>query len=395
MSTSVGIIGDGQLGMMLCEAAPALGIDTVMLTSNADCPAAQKADTAIEGAMDSDAAIAELIARSDVITYEREDVPEAAVALLRKAEQTGQVRCYPSLDIIELIQDKAKQKRWLADADLATLPFRIVNGERDMLDAGVQELGLPVVQKALRGGFDGRGVQVLRTEKDLEKAWPGETLLEQYAGSFREIAVLVARGQDGAIKHFGPVDMTFETDYSVLDTVIAPASISADTESTAIELAHRAIDSLNGVGVFGVEMFLLDDGQVLINEISPRVHNAGHYSIEACAHSQFYLHLQAVTGAALADTTLLSPASMRNLLCTPALLSHGKEHAAGVTPIDANTDTNTSTNTSISANVHWYGKSPARAMRKLGHITATAENATQAHAEVDRLWQLIQEHGSI
>jgi 5-(carboxyamino)imidazole ribonucleotide synthase len=156
-------------------------------------------------------------------------------------------------------------------------------------------------RKALRGGFDGRGVQILRDPSALDKAWPGETLFEKYAGDFREIAVLAVRGRDGEISHFGPVDMTFEQDYAVLDTVIAPADIIPDTERTAIDLAYRAVEALNGVGVFGVEMFLLGDGQVLINEISPRVHNAGHYTLEACASSQFEQHLRAVTGMPLSN----------------------------------------------------------------------------------------------
>ncbi|WOJ95574.1 5-(carboxyamino)imidazole ribonucleotide synthase [Congregibacter brevis] len=376
---TVGIIGDGQLGMLLCEAAPQLDLDTVMLTGDRNCAAAQKATHAIEGTMDSSDAVSALIEQCDVITYEREDIPEATVTQLREAEVAGLVACYPPLSAIELLQDKAKQKLWLAECSLATLPFVITSGEASELQQAGVKLGYPFVQKALRGGFDGRGVQLIRTEDDLSKAWPGSTMLEKFAGDFREIAVLVVRGRNGESTHFGPVDMTFEEDYSVLDTVTAPANIDKETEAAAIALAYNAVEALNGVGVFGVEMFLLADRQVLINEIAPRVHNSGHYSIEACASSQFEQHLRAVAGIQLASSALQSPAAMRNLLCTPAL-KHEDLHR------DSGTEAG-----SESATIYWYGKSPARLMRKLGHVTAVADSAEAALTATNNNWNRIQE----
>ncbi|EAQ97702.1 5-(carboxyamino)imidazole ribonucleotide synthase [Congregibacter litoralis KT71] len=375
----MGIIGDGQLGMLLCEAAPALHLATVMLTTDRHCAAAQKATQAIEGTMDAADAVAMLIEKCDVITYEREDIPEATVAQLRAAENAGLVSCYPPLSAIEILQDKARQKRWLAENDLATLPFVITDEDGRQLREAGETLGYPFVQKALRGGFDGRGVQLIRKEEDLKKAWPGSTLLEQFAGEFREIAVLVVRGRDGQTTHFGPVDMRFETDYSVLDTVSAPADVSAEIEQAAISLAYGAVEALQGVGVFGVEMFLLADHRVLINEIAPRVHNSGHYTIEACASSQFEQHLRAVAGMDLGDSSLQTPAAMRNLLCTRALKEEAIHRASGT---EAGTD---------EATVYWYGKSPARLMRKLGHITAVASTADQALLATHSNWDRIQD----
>jgi len=375
--TTVGIIGDGQLGMFLCEAAAALNLATVMLTSDRACAAARCADACVEGAMDDADAIEALVNACDVITYEREDIPAPAVTALRAAEKAGRVTCHPSLAVIELIQDKARQKRWLAEQKLATLPFEIVDGSREQLQTAAERLGFPVVQKALRGGFDGRGVQVLNSAEDLAKSWPGTTLLEEFAGDFREIAVLVVRCADGELAHFGPVAMTFETDYSVLDTVTAPAELSPEQEADAVSLAQRAIGAMDGVGVFGVEMFLLADGRLLINEISPRVHNAGHYTMEACRSSQFEQHLRAVTGQALAGTELKAPAAMRNLLCTPALKREDRHREAGKETSDEST-------------TYWYGKSPARLMRKLGHITATANNRDEAIRRVNERWNRIQ-----
>ena len=376
---SVGIIGDGQLGMMLCDAAAGLRLRTVMLTTDRNGPAARRADAAVQGAMDDEAALAALIERCDVVTCEREDLPLRAIAQLRRAEGAGAIRCFPPLSCIETIQDKAKQKRWLRDRNLATLPFVITAGRRDALEAAARQFGYPLVQKALRGGFDGRGVQLLRGAEALENAWPGATLVEQYAGDFREIAVLIARAQGGEMRHFGPVDMRFEAGHCVLDAVSAPASIDDARAEEAVELSRAAVAAMEGVGVFGVEMFLLATGEVLINEISPRVHNAGHYSIEACAHSQFELHLRAVAGLPLVSTQLQRPAAMKNLLCTPALKAEGRTRAAATQAADRDTA------------IHWYGKSPARSMRKLGHITATGDSASQALARATRHWQRIQE----
>ncbi|GAB5415286.1 MAG: 5-(carboxyamino)imidazole ribonucleotide synthase [Congregibacter sp.] len=377
----MGIIGDGQLGMMLCQAAPAIGLRTVMLCSDSQGAGAQSADECVVGAMDDEQALKALISACDIITYEREDIPEAAIAMLRAAEATGEVQCFPPLSAIEIIQDKAKQKRWMAASDLATLAFRIAETPED-IESAARELGYPLVQKALRGGFDGRGVQLLRSADEIPRAWPGETLCEQFAGDFREIAVLVVRDRQGTKTHFGPVDMTFETDYSVLDTVTAPAQISNNTTDDAVSLAYRAIDALDGVGVFGVEMFLLASGEVLINEISPRVHNAGHYTMEACSSSQFEQHLRAVAGMPLAATELNTAACMKNLLCTPSLKQADVHCAAEVI------------NRDNGVFEHWYGKSPARLMRKLGHITALADSPETAAKAADQRWQTIQQEAS-
>ncbi len=375
---TIGIIGDGQLGMLLCEAASALGLQTIMLTSDRDCAAARRASFAVEGAMDSEAAVRKLIERCDVITFEREDVPPAAISLLREAEGNGQVLCYPPLWNIELLQNKARQKNWLADKGLATLPFVIGDGSPGKLDEAVEKLGFPLVQKALRGGFDGRGVQLLKSPEELCKAWPGSTLFERHAGRFREIAVLVVRDRDGNSAHFGPVDMAFETEHSVLDLVSAPADLTPEVSAAATGLAQRAVEALEGVGVYGVEMFLLENNDVLINEIAPRVHNSGHYSIEACASSQFEQHLCAVAGLPLKSTELLQPAAMRNLLCTEALKNQGLTRSAGTECRQEG------------VTIYWYGKSPARLMRKLGHITALASSADEAVAISNACWNAIQ-----
>ncbi|KGE05126.1 ATP-grasp domain-containing protein [Pseudohaliea rubra] len=365
MKIRVGIVGDGQLGMFLCEAAQALAIDTVILTGDAASPAAQRAGAAVVGTMDDAAAVEALADACDIVTYEREDVHPVAVEVLRRAQVAGSIHCHPSLDVIETIQDKARQKRWLADAGLPTLPFVLAHGEDGEAAAAASRLGFPLVQKALRGGFDGRGVQLLRDEAALARAWPGETLYEAHAGEFRELAVIVVRAQDGDLRCFPPVDMTFDSDYSVLEWVYAPSGAGECVLNEAERVARAAIEALNGVGTFGVELFHCADGRVLINEISPRVHNAGHYTLEGTESSQFEQHLRAVTGLPLASMELLTPAAMRNLLCNDAIVEAAGNRAAGRS-VDGAVAT------------YWYGKAPARAMRKLGHITATGATATEA-----------------
>ncbi len=377
MAIRVGIVGDGQLGMLLCEAAARLDITTAILTGSDSSAAAQRADVAVVGSMDDAAAVARLVSHSDIVTYEREDVSSTALQVLREAEAAGKVRCYPRLATIETIQDKALQKSWLARAGLPTLPFRLSDGSDGSAAEAADSLGYPLVQKSLRGGFDGRGVQLIRGPGELDRCWPGESLYEAYAGTFTEIAVMVVRGIDGDILTFPPVDMTFNTDHSVLDWVLAPSAFDDDVLADAERVAVQAIEALDGVGVFGVELFRLENGDILINEISPRVHNAGHYTLDATESSQFEQHLRAIAGMPLASTALRHPAAMRNLLCTAPLQAAAEGRAAGC---DRDGDTA----------VYWYGKAPTRAMRKLGHITATGHTTTEAADRVaDAYNQLI------
>jgi len=364
MATRIGIVGDGQLGMLLCEAAAGLDITTTILTNSADSAAARRADTAVVGGMDDPAAVAKLVTHSDIITYEREDVSKVALEILKTAEAAGQVTCYPRLATIETIQDKALQKTWLAEAALPTLPF-LLSGSVSGVSEAAATLGYPLVQKSLRGGFDGRGVQIISGPDHLDAAWPDETLYEAYAGRFTEIAVMVIRKADGEMRTFPPVDMTFNTDHSVLDWVFAPSAFDDSVLAQAEQVATRAIEALDGIGVFGVELFRLENGDILINEISPRVHNAGHFTLDATESSQFEQHLRAITGMPLAGTALRRPAAMRNLLCNDSLKAAAEDRAAGC---DRDGDTA----------VYWYGKSPSRAMRKLGHITATGDTAEAA-----------------
>jgi 5-(carboxyamino)imidazole ribonucleotide synthase len=373
-SPRVGIIGDGQLGWMLCRAAAGIDVQCTVLTGSAETPAAREAGDCVIGGMDDLDAVRQLIERCAIITYEREDIPSETLELLRTAEQNGDVACYPPLNNIELLQDKALQKQWLAREGLSTLPFVIVDeDQREVADA-ISRFGFPLVQKSLRGGFDGRGVQIINSSAQLGKLWPGRTMIEAHAGDFSEIGVMVCRARDGEIRCYAPTSMSFNKEYSVLEYILSPAHLSSDLANRATRLASSAVEALDGVGMFGVEMFLLSDGELLINEISGRVHNAGHVTMDACETSQFEQHLRAITGMPLGSVRQRLPVVMRNLLCQPSLEAAAREQPAGVIRHG-------------DAAIYWYGKEPSRMMRKIGHINATGQTLDGAKKAADRAYR--------
>lgn len=361
---TLGIIGGGQLALYLCQAARRLGVPTLVLTDAADTPAVHAADAIIVASLGDPLAVSDLIERSDVITYELEAVPSATLSALTSAASDGLTNVLPSPATLALIQNKATQKRWLAQHGLATAPFEHLTGDPAQDRAEVTEFGLPAVQKAEQGGYDGHGVQVLRRTEDLDKLWPTPSFIEQFISHSDELAVVVARGQDGTLTCYPPVKMAFDDDDNILTAVIAPADIDDTVAAAAIELARRAIALLDDVGVFAVELFIDPERNVLINEISPRVHNAGHLTMEASPASQFEMHVRAVMGLPLPEASFHSAATMLNLLCDEDLAE-----LVGSDVVDLSAG---------SAHVHWYGKKTAKAKRKMGHLTATGASSRDA-----------------
>ncbi len=357
MGKRIGIYGGGQLGLYLCRAARTLGLETTVLTEDAASPACAGADRVLEGALGDLALARRLVNGTDLITFEIEAVPASVLAYLAEAEERGEVEVAPGAAIMLLLQDKARQKRWMAEHGLPTASFQILDGGRPDGARLAASFGLPLVQKLQRGGYDGRGVQVIRDETELSRLWSAPSVIERFLPAVQEIAVLVARGRDGSVRTYAPVGLRFNAQQNVLETLVAPAGIERSTARRARRIARRAIQTLGGVGLFAVEMFLCEDGRVLINEISPRVHNAGHHTIEACATSQFEQHLRAITGLPLGDVTHRGVAVTRNLLWNPML--RGMEGLGAVALTGRRRLTA----------LHWYGKREARPWRKMGHIT--------------------------
>ena len=254
----------------------------------------------------------------------------------------------------------------MEEHDIPTLPFRLLTGDDIDGAALAKEFGLPLVQKARRGGYDGRGVQILRDEAALAALWPTPSLVEPFLGGSREISVLLARDAEGNTRTWPTLGMDFDPVLNSLTTVHTPAGLPQALEDEALALGTRVVETLEGVGVFAIEMFISQEDILYVNEISPRVHNSGHLTMEASATSQFEQHLRAVAGLPLGDVATARPAAMANILYEERFepvcpdrplcqLSDGEELA-----------------------IHWYGKPPGQLGRKMGHITALADTAEEA-----------------
>ena len=295
----LGIMGGGQLGMLLCQAARTLGIHTAVLEPNPAGSALGFADTPIVGSLGDADRVRELIAASDVITFELEAIPDESLELLREAEHAGTLKVHPSIETLERFKDKGVQKDWLRDSGLPTLPFLTVVDGVAPPELGDGSWSLPVVQKAYRGGYDGKGVQLLRSEQDLAKLWDVPSYLEPALDPVRELSVVICRDIEGRLSAFPPVSMTFDDRYNAVHSVTSPAEAGDALVETAATVARSAIERLDTPGVFAVELFVDSENRVTINEISPRVHNSGHLTLEAFRHSQFEQHVRAVMGLPL------------------------------------------------------------------------------------------------
>jgi 5-(carboxyamino)imidazole ribonucleotide synthase len=308
------------------------------------------------------------------VTLDIEAVSATALAVL---EESG-VRVAPSSKVLGIIQDKLVQKRFLAGHGLPTGRFADVD---DI--AALRDFGLPCILKARRHGYDGRGVKRVSTPDDATALLAGgPCLAEAVVDIERELAVMVARNALGDIAVYPVVEAEFDAAANILNTIKAPAALPAAIEATCAELATRCVTALDGVGIFGIEFFLDRSGEVLVNEISPRPHNSGHYTIEACATSQFEQHLRAVTDMGLGPTTLLRPAASFNLLGEPDAhghpVYHGLDEASRLPGIG----------------VHLYGKRSVKPWRKMGHVTVTGASGADAAATAARLKAAIRVGGS-
>ena len=368
----VAIFGAGQLGSYLCLAARDLGIKTLIVSPDETSPAVQLADEVIIGELDEALAI-QVAAQVDVVTFEREDIPAEIIQAI-KATQHCEIN--PSPEIMALISDKGTQKQWLESNNFPTAPFRILNGEEEPLNLG-SEFGPRFVQKARTGGFDGRGVQIVRDEQAL---WPIPSIIEPFVEHEMELAVLVARNAAGDMEVYPAVELLFESSANILKYALSPARISPETAEDAQAIGKKIATQLNAVGLLAVELFLTNDGELLVNEISPRVHNSGHLTIEANSTSQFEQHLRAICGLPLGSTEQLTTgAVMANTLFE----SNNAEACNADLGVDPFND---------STHIHWYGKRGAKTLRKMGHVTGTAGSIDLARTHVDQvLMEMIKE----
>ena len=362
----LGIIGGGQLARMTALAARPFGVEVVVLEKNPAGPAAQLSPNSAVGDWNDPATLVKFAAHCDVITLENEFVDAGALAVL---EQAGH-RVFPSAACIALTQDKLTQKQALQTAGLAVPKFCAVNSPAETVGAA-KDFGWPLLLKTRRNGYDGKGNFTVRSEADVETGWQvlgggkNDLFVEAFWHFSKELAVIVTRGRDGATAVY-PVVETVQRDH-ICHVVKAPAEVSATLMARAADIAQRAIAAVGGIGSFGVEMFLAADGEIAINELAPRVHNSGHYTIEACVCSQFENHVRAVLGWPLGSTAMVAPAAvMVNLLG----VSQGSGAPRGLESALA----------IPGAHVHVSGKAASGAGRKMGHVTALGKNLIEAES---------------
>ncbi len=365
-AATVGVVGGGQLGRMMGEAAGPLGIELIVSDPTPDCPAAPVVRDQIVGDFDDYEAIRALAERADVLTFEIElaDPDE----MERVGEETD-TPIHPDPDTLRMIQDKLVQNRALKAANIPTPAFRKIDTADDLIAAG-EELGWPLMLKAREGGYDGRGNRPVAGPDEVEEALEeigGSALAEELVDFERELAIMGAVGADEMRVY--PVTETIQEE-EILRALVAPARIRDSVRSRAREVAFEVLDLLEGRGIYGIELFETRDGEISVNEIAPRPHNSGHWTIEGTNCSQFEQHLRAVLGWPLGDAALRSSAVTANLLGD--VDSTRTAELAGTEAILETPD----------ASLHWYGKREVRPLRKMGHLTLTG--AHRAVEDVDR-----------
>ena len=344
---TIGILGGGQLGRMSAMAAARLGYRCHVFAPDADSPGMQIAAATTVASFEDRQALLDFAAAVDVVTFEFENVPAGTLEVLEPL-----ARCRPGVGTLRVCQDRIAEKEFLVRAGIPVAPWRAVHSPED-LRAAVAEVGLPAVLKTTRLGYDGRGQAVLRRPEDADAMFPRlepkPLILEAFVPFRAEVSAIAARGVDGETAVFDAVENRHRD--GILDTSLAPARVPGSVAAVARGHGARAASALGLVGVLALEMFLLDDGTLLGNEIAPRPHNSGHWTIDACLASQFEQHVRAVAGLPLAAPERHHDAMMRNLIgpeglaAWPGIVRRGRSAA------------------------HLYGKAEARPGRKLGHAT--------------------------
>lgn len=353
----LGIIGGGQLGKIMSQKAKKMGFHVTILDPTFNCPAAQVSDKHIMGGFHDKEKLEQLVQETDVTTFETEHVD---TTILKKLYDSGH-NIHPSPYVMELIQDKYEQKKLLDERGIPVPKYKSVETQEDLAS-----FGFPVIQKTKREGYDGKGVFMIKTPESIPECIKTESFIEELVDIDKELAVIVARNIEGEIQCYPVVEMLFDDRVNICDIVMAPAKISKEIEEKVIEISVKSIEVLDGVGIFGVELFLTKSGAILVNEIAPRPHNSGHYTVEACATSQFEQIIRAVTNLPLGSTKLLSPSVMVNLL--------GEEGYEGEPIIEGIHDALEIPELSF----HFYGKSFTKPFRKMGHITVLDDNIDRA-----------------
>ena len=356
----LGILGGGQLGRMFVQEAINYDVRIHCMDPAADAPCSHLVQEFTTGPLTDFEAVYNFGQSKDVVTIEIENVN---VDALKKLEQEG-VKVYPQPAFLEMVKDKGLQKQFYQNNGIPTAPFTLVENK----DQVIAQYRQPCVQKMRTGGYDGKGVQVLRHPDDLAKAFDCPSVIEELVPFVKEIALIVARNPSGQTTAFPLVEMEFNPEANLVEFLFSPADVSEAVAAQAKSIALHIVESAQFVGILAVEMFVLADGQVLVNEMAPRPHNSGHHTIEANVTSQYEQHLRAILDLPLGDTSILSPAVMINLLGAKG--HAGPVYYEGIEEMMSHSG----------VFVHLYGKSETRDFRKMGHVTCMHSDLTQAKA---------------
>lgn len=350
----LGILGGGQLGKMLVEAASQWSVNTFVLDPSSDCSAASVCNTFIKGDFINYEDVYSFGKLVDIITIEIENVN---IDALLQLEKEGKV-IYPEPSKLQIIMDKGQQKKFYNKYEFPSPNYVLYTNKQNIIKAiedGVQKL--PFVQKLCRAGYDGKGVEVIKNKEDLIRLLDGESIVEELIEIQKEISVIVAKNALGEIMTYQPVEMTFNPTANLVECLICPADISREIAKDACDLAVAVITAFEITGILAVEMFLDKNNKIYINEVAPRPHNSGHQTIEGAYTSQYEQQLRAILGLPLGSTNLTSPSIMLNLLGEPGYT--GTPTYAGLQQclkIEG-------------VNIHLYGKKETRPFRKMGHVT--------------------------
>ena len=362
------ILGGGQLGKMLIEAASDWNIRCHVLDPDPDCSCSRLAWQFTCGSFKDYDAVMAFCAEAHYITIEIEHVNTDA---LRDLKAQGK-KVFPDPDMLDIIKDKGKQKSFYAEHGIPTSPFTLYDDAdaiRQAVASGTRTL--PFVQKSCTAGYDGKGVQVVRTKDDLDKLLPGASLAEELIPFEKELAVIVARSTNGDTKAFPAVEMEFHPTANLVEFLLSPAHINSELEQKAQQLAVRTIEAMNLYGVLAVEMFLTADGDILVNEVAPRPHNSGHHTIEANITSQYQQLLRSIFGLPLGSTALSTTSMMVNLLgedgYTGEAIYEGLPECLAMEGVY----------------VHLYGKKITKPFRKMGHVTIVDSDAAKAREKAN------------
>ncbi len=366
----LGILGGGQLGKMFIQEAVNYNVQVCVLDPDKNAPCAGIAHEFVNGDFKDFDAVYNFGKDKQVLTIEIEHVNTKALKLL---ESEG-VAVYPQPSILELIQDKGHQKEFYSKENIPTASFKLVNNKDEVIK---NIAGFPYMQKARKGGYDGKGVHVLKSEKDIENCFDLPSVLESFVDYDKELSVIVARNASGQLTTYPIVELEFNPEANLVEYLICPAQVSTEIERSASQIAKDIARKLGVVGLLAVEFFLTKDGELLVNEVAPRTHNSGHQSIEGNVTSQFEQHLRSILDLPLGDTSVVLPSVMLNLLG-----AQGHSGEACYKNIDQ-------VMAMSQVHIHLYGKHITKPFRKMGHVTVTDKNLEIAYKKAETVKELL------